>query len=214
MSAARHGRIGWPAPSDLDPAARALYDVIVGGPRAADGAASPITNDAGRLEGPFNAMLCSPRVGGALQGVGAAIRYGSSLDAVAREIAILVVAATEGSPFEWYAHERLARAAGLSEAALLAILDGRPPEDVGAAVGAVWAATAALCASGDWDEEQYGAIQAAVGEAGAVELLVLVGYYRTLALMLRALRVPLPAGAQTPIVAGVRHADRERKDTQ
>ncbi len=36
---------------------------------------------------------------------------------------------------------------------------------------------------------------AALGEAGAVELTTLVGYYSLLALQMRVLRVPLPDGA-------------------
>ncbi|MGC7096015.1 hypothetical protein ACPZ19_15185 [Amycolatopsis lurida] len=60
-------------PDDLDDDQRALYDAITGGPRA--GGPVALTDDAGRLAGPFNAMLVVPAAGSALQRLGAAIRY-------------------------------------------------------------------------------------------------------------------------------------------
>ena len=51
-------------------------------PRAVD-----LVDEDGRLEGPFNAFLLQPRLGGPLQALGAAVRYGTSLSDRAREIA-------------------------------------------------------------------------------------------------------------------------------
>nr|BFE70573.1 hypothetical protein GCM10020092_038740 [Actinoplanes digitatis] len=59
----------------------------------------------GGLEGPFNAFLLQPRLGLALQALGAAVRYETGLADRAREIAILVVSAASDSAFERYAHE-------------------------------------------------------------------------------------------------------------
>jgi 4-carboxymuconolactone decarboxylase len=56
----RHGRLSWPVPTELTTAARAVYDKIVGGPRASAASAFRLVDAAGRLEGPFNAMLLSP----------------------------------------------------------------------------------------------------------------------------------------------------------
>ena len=67
-----HGRLPWPTPDELDEPRRAVYDAIAGGPRAAGPQAFRLTDDDGRLEGPFNAMLVSPGVGLALQELGAA----------------------------------------------------------------------------------------------------------------------------------------------
>jgi hypothetical protein len=99
-------------PADLDDQQRALYDAIAGGPRAAGPRLFALTDAAGRLNGPFNAMLFAPEVGTALQDLGAAIRYRSSLTARIREMAILAVAAHWDSAFERYAHEAVGRAAG------------------------------------------------------------------------------------------------------
>ncbi len=62
---------------------------------------------------------------------------------------------------------------------------------------AVAVAVAQLLTSGDVDDDAWGAAVDTLGEAGAVELTTLVGYYSLLALQMRVLRVPLPDGVET-----------------
>jgi alkylhydroperoxidase family enzyme len=182
-------------PDALDADQRALYDAIAGGRRAQGPQLFRLTDAGGCLEGPFNAFLLQPRLGSALQALGSAVRYETGLDDRCREIAILVVAAHWRSAFEWYAHEAVARAAGLTDAELTAILDS--DHETLTEREAVDARTAAaLAAQGDLDDAEYRAAAAALGEDGLFELLTLVGYYATLALQLRVFRIPAPE--QTP----------------
>jgi 4-carboxymuconolactone decarboxylase len=109
-------RIGRFEPSALDAEQRSLYDAIAGGRRAQGPQLFRLADADGRLEGPFNAFLLQPRLGSALQALGASVRYDTGLDDRCREIAILVVAAHWRSDFEWYAHEAVGRAAGLDDA--------------------------------------------------------------------------------------------------
>lgn len=189
------GRLPALDPSELEPARAALYGEITGGPRAADSGRSPLTDERGRLLGPFNAMLFNPSVGAQLQGLGAAIRYQTSLGDSTRELAILVVAAVLDSDFEWFAHERLARAAGVSEETIQAIAAGRTPVGLGDRDEAVLWGARTLVTDGDLSDAQYAELTAQFGTTGCVELVVLVGYYRMLALMLRAFRVPAPGSS-------------------
>jgi 4-carboxymuconolactone decarboxylase len=183
------------APAELDAGQRSLYDAIAGGRRAQGPQLFRLTDADGCLEGPFNAFLLQPRLGSALQSLGSAVRYETGLDDRSREIAILVVAAHWRSAFEWYAHEAVARAAGLTDAELSAITDEQP--DALAGREAVVARTAAaLAARGDLDDAEYREAAAELGADGLFELLTLVGYYATLALQLRVFRVPAPA--ETP----------------
>ncbi len=182
-------------PEALDPVRRALHAQIVGGPRAADSSRSPVADGDGRLMGAFNAMLVNPEVGGPLQALGAAIRYRTGLGDARREIAILTVATALESDFEWFSHEQLGRAAGLSDATLTTISHGGEPIGWEAGDAIVYRSTRALLSSGDLDDEEFGALEAEIGTTGCVELVVLVGYYRTLALILQTFRVPLPADA-------------------
>jgi 4-carboxymuconolactone decarboxylase len=180
-------------PSSLDDEQRSLYDAIAGGRRAQGPQLFRLVDDEGRLEGPFNAFLLQPRLGSALQALGSSVRYDTGLDDRCREIAILVVAAHWQSGFEWYAHEAVARSAGLGDAELAAVHDGRHAALAGHE--AVVARTvAALVTQGDLDEAEYVDAVDHVGTAGLFELLTLVGYYATLALQLRVFRVAAPEG--------------------
>jgi 4-carboxymuconolactone decarboxylase len=125
------------------------------------------------------------------------VRYDTGLDDRCREIAILAVAAHWRSDFEWYAHEAVGRSAGLDEAELAAVRDGRYAALTGRE--AVVARTVnALVVRGDLDDAEYLEVVEVVGAAGLFELLTLVGYYATLALQLRVFRVPGPEGTDSP----------------
>jgi alkylhydroperoxidase family enzyme len=198
-----HGRLPRLRPDQLDEPRRNVYDAIAGGPRAARPQAFRLTDDEGRLEGPFNAMLVSPGVGMALQDLGAAVRYRTALSDRAREIAILVLAALRRSDFEWYAHERVGRRAGLTDDELSALLAGEDAPTFSAGESVVRATTLALAQGGDLDDEQYAAAVEALGREQLAELVVLVGYYDLLALSLRVWRTPLPAGEASPFDTAV-----------
>lgn len=181
-------------PDELDSERRAVYDAIAGGPRAIGPQQFRLTDDEGLLEGPFNAFLLQPALGGRLEALGSAIRYETALSDRYREIAILVVAAHWESAFEQYAHEAVGQAVGLTEAELTAIRvvdEGVWTDPVDAMIAK---ASRALVESGDLDDDMYASLVDAVGEPGLFELLVLVGYYAALALQLRVFRVALPDG--------------------
>jgi 4-carboxymuconolactone decarboxylase len=180
-------------PADLDADQQALYDTITAGPRSAGPFA--LTDPAGALEGPFNAMLLSPPLGDALQALGAAVRYRSALSDRSREIAILVVASQWDSAFETYAHEAVARRVGLTEPELTALRTGRVDDLPDPVEQLVARTTNALAARGDLTDEEYAAAHDRLGVRAVFELTTLVGYYATLALQLRTFRVGTP---QTP----------------
>ncbi len=178
-------------PEELDPDQRAVYDALADPPgrvgRYLDGG----------LQGPFDAMLRAPRSGAALQSVGAALRYRSVLPERVRELATLQVAAHHRSDFEWYAHAPIAAAAGLPAALLEAVRTGGPVEPDDPAERAATAVVAQLLERGDVDDDAWAGAVGTLGEACAVELTTLVGYYSLLAMQMRVLRVPLPDGAAT-----------------
>jgi 4-carboxymuconolactone decarboxylase len=178
--------------SELDDAQRTLYQDIVGGPRGQGPQLFAMSDEDGRLEGPFNAMLLSPALGSALQQLGARVRYSARLGHRARELAILTVGYAWDSGFEVYSHERVARAAGLTEAELAAIRSGRFAALDDPAERTVAALAHALVKRSDLTDEEYQAGCQTLGEDGLFELTTLVGYYATLALQLRVFRVPVP----------------------
>ncbi|WP_073260973.1 carboxymuconolactone decarboxylase family protein [Cryptosporangium aurantiacum] len=173
------------SPDDLDDAQRAVYGAVTGGRRASGPQAFPLTDDAGALRGPFNAMLLSPPVGGALQAVGEAVRYASVLGDRARELAILAVAAHEDSAFERAAHEAVGRRAGLDESELAAVRAGSEPATLSDQERITLRTARALLRDRTLDDAGYAAAVGVLGERALFELTTLVGYYATLALQLR-----------------------------
>lgn len=174
-------------PEKLDDAQRALYDAIVGGPRAQGPQHFALTREDGSLRGPFDALLLAPALGTALQAVGAAIRYQGSLSPREREIAILLVAAHWDSAFEREAHEAVGRSVGLTDDELRALRTGDLSPFTG--VEGVVARVTAQLTEGDLDDDTWNEASTALGPAAVFELSTLVGYYATLALQLRVFRV-------------------------
>ena len=183
-------------PDELDHEQRDVYEAIVGGPRPKN--VFSFVDGEGRLLGPFNAMLYSPAVGGPLQELGAALRFRTSFTKREREIAILAVAAVHRSDYEWYAHERIGRKVGLSEAELTALRTSADPVLADARERIVHAAAQALAADGDLSAPMFAEATATLGRAAVVELVTLAGYYSALAMQLRVFRVGVPDGVPAP----------------
>lgn len=182
------------APEGLDVAQRELRSAITGGPRGSGPQAFSLIDEDGSLVGPFGIMLHAPRLGEPLQQLGAAVRYLSSFTDREREIAILTVATELDSEFEWWAHALIGRGAGLSAEELDAVRSGAltARADADAAEVAVHEATRALARRESLDDARYAALVTALGEQRLLELVVLTGYYATLALMLDVFRVGPP----------------------
>jgi len=193
----RHGRVPWPLPSDLDERQQAVRESVVGGPRSGERAFS-LTDHEGRMEGPFNLMLLAPGPGLELSELGAALRFRTTLSDRVREIAILTVAVLERSSFEWYAHEAIARRIGMTDDEIAAVRELRTPASFDASERAAQHAVRDLVTSGDLDDAVFLELESCFGPEGATELILVTGYYAMLALAMRVLRTPLPAGVEDP----------------
>jgi len=180
------------APADLDDAQRAVYDAITGGPRASQAGTVPITDDAGRLLGPFAVMLLAPEVGNAMQQVGSKIRFAAALTARERELAILTVAGHLRSDFERLAHEPAARSAGLTQAQVDAVLSGLVPGGLTSSEALVGRLARVMSVERTLSDSDYEAGVAVLGMERLADLTWLVGYYSALALALAVFRPFLP----------------------
>ncbi|PKH40616.1 4-carboxymuconolactone decarboxylase [Nocardioides alpinus] len=179
-------------PADMTAEQRALHDHIVGGPRGSGTQHFALTTHTGALTGPFGVMVHEPALGAPLQELGSAVRYATGLTDRVREIAILAVAAATGSAFEQHAHERVGRAVGLTDDELAAVAGG-----TFTTTDAVEASAYALCRRLLADRsrlttEEYDDLAGVLGTTTITELVVLVGYYRTLAQLLDVYDVGVP----------------------
>ncbi|WP_231248661.1 carboxymuconolactone decarboxylase family protein [Nocardioides furvisabuli] len=179
-------------PADLTDAQRALRARIIGGPRGSGTQHFPLTTPDGALTGPFQVMLHEPALGAPLQELGSAVRYATGLSDRVREIAILAVAAATDSAFEQWAHARIGRAAGLHDTELAALAEGRFTSDDAIEQTAYDFCRRLLQDTSHVDDEVYARLHTAIGTTTITELVVLVGYYRTLAQLLDVFDVGVP----------------------
>lgn len=167
---------------DLDADQRRLRDSIVSGPRSSSLAAFAPKPGEWALPGPFGPMLLDPPVGDALQQLGAAIRYAGVLPDSLRELGIVTTAAACHAAVELNAHLRLARAAGIDDRVLDAVVaDEDVPDPVQSAIVQL---CRSLAASDRADAALFDKVESAIGRAATFELIVLTGYYRLLATVL------------------------------
>jgi 4-carboxymuconolactone decarboxylase len=166
-----------------------LYRAILSGPRGQGPRTVQLASGAGGLAGPFNAMLYAPEVGHALQELGVAIRFRTSLAPRIREASILVVAQVWDSEYLRASHEPIGREAGLTDAEIAALRAGTDPGFPDKAEQAAYSVVRALTGpAADLDDDEYDTAVTILGEQALVELSTLVGYYAMLALQLRLFR--------------------------
>lgn len=190
-------RIAQMHPDSLSDAQRAIYDGITAGKRATGPQLFNLTDDQKKLNGPFNALLLSPPVGAALSGVGEAIRFGTDIQARVREIAILIVAQEYKCEFEWYAHAAIGRDVGLDEEMLRALRTGETPIFEDTNEQAQYDFCIQLIRTRKIEDVLYERVKAIIGESGMLELVALVGYYTTLALIMNVYEIGAPEGVDT-----------------
>ncbi len=176
---------------NLSPDQQEVWDNVTNGRR---GDASRLINAAGGLVGPFNAPLHAPGTGKRVVALGEALRFETELDNRLLELAVCTVGAHWRSNFEWFAHSRMAREAGISEEAVAAIERGEEPVLAKADEQAVYALTRGLLTDGRVPDDVYQAAQSHVGDRGMVELTQLIGYYCLVSLTLNTFQVALPPG--------------------
>jgi 4-carboxymuconolactone decarboxylase len=155
-----------------------------------------LVTDTGGLAGPFNAFVHAPDVGRRLTSLGAALRFGTSIERRLTEVAIITVGSRWKAEFEWWAHARMAREQGVPADAVGAIGRGDEPAFEADDERAVYAVASELARTGQVSQASYDAARTLLGETGMVELVSLCGYYTLISFLLNAFAVPLPPGAQ------------------
>ncbi len=199
-------------PSELSAEQRAVYDGIVHGSRGNRPGIRLLADD-GSLRGPFDAMLRNPRVGARLEAIGAALRFETDLRPDLREFTILLAATQWRCAFEWFEHEPIARNAGVPSGVLDAVARGAVCADVDENYAVIEKAAREFFACGRVSDEAFDRLRARLGEEQVFEVLALLGYYSTLALLLNVFGTseePVPDGTTVPLWAEHR-SDSERQ---
>ncbi len=174
-----------------------MHEKIVNGPRKT---LVPMTDQTGRLTGPFAIMLIAPGVGDAVESLGTALRTRSSLSPRVREIATLTIASHYGSEFEWSAHEQAAKNAGFTTSQLGQLKGKQVPDGLDEAENLAVESVILMLDEHSLGNPSYQKAVALLGEQGLAELVWLCGYYSMLALALNV----FPARTSTQIQNGWR----------
>ena len=179
------------SPSELDSAQRPLYqDMRVGIERNFKGFTA--MDAAERLIGPWNPWLRFPKFGGPVWELVKALSTAPGLPRPVREVAILVTGARFHAAYEIYAHVLVAELRGISDAKIATIVAGERPVDLTREESVAYDVASALVSGGVLPELTYRQAVAQFGEAGAAELITLVGLYCLVAVTLNGFDVPVP----------------------
>jgi len=186
-------------PEALADARRRLYDAVLASPRGQGPARRFIQRDDGTLTGPFDPWLRTPELGIHLERVGMAFRTDTVVPPPAREVTVLVVAKAWSADFEWWVHGLVARREGVPEAVIDAIGHGRRPEFADDACAAAHDVAAELVYRRALSSETFERAKQALGDAGLVEVVTLVGFYQLVSGVLESFQPAGPSG-DLPVV--------------
>jgi 4-carboxymuconolactone decarboxylase len=173
------------------------FDGLMSG-RVSGTGSKGVVQGATSLGAPFNVLLRSPVLAERLRMVGEYLRFDSSIPKHLNEWAILITARTWTAQYEWYAHLRLALKEGLNPDLAADLAQGKRPKNMQADEEAVYNFCHELHETHQVSDLHYRAVVDLFGEQGAVDLMVVSGYYVMVSMVLNVNRTPIPEEA-TPI---------------
>jgi 4-carboxymuconolactone decarboxylase len=153
----------------------------------------------GEVRGPFIALIHNAGLARGVQQLGEYLRFKSKLPPRTLELAVLITARRWTCQHEWYAHEQLARKAGMEPQIIEAIAAGREPAGLSSNDAAVYAFCRDAHDSGRVGDTAFDAVRQRYGRDGALELLALSGYYSMMAMVLNTAGMPLPNNSAPPL---------------
>lgn len=172
-------------PETMTEAQRSVAQEIVSGPHA-------------RIVGPYHAWLQSPELARRVRSLSEFIRFKTSLPPRLSELAILISGRYWKAEFEYYAHARLAKKAGLEDAVIAAIATQRRPAFKQRDEEIVYDFCTELYETRRVSDATYQRALDALGLTAIVEIVATAGYYSMVSLTLNAFQVPLPPGEPSP----------------
>ena len=147
----------------------------------------------GRILGPYKIWIHSPTVASGMEHIGTFLNKRSSLSTREVEIGILVIAQHWDGEYVKQAHIKAGKAAGLTQEQIDDILAGRDPKLADAHEQTVYRFARALANKSKISDAEFAEIEKAIGREGIAEVLVLLGYYTSVALGMKVHEVPIPA---------------------
>ena len=144
----------------------------------------------GRLPGPARIWVHNPKLSKAIGPFGAHFRKGYSLSEREREIAVCIINSKWHSGYPTGAHEKAAKAAGLSNEQVEAILSGLPTTFEDTREQVVYEVAMCLSNSRWVSKGLYDRAVEALGHVGITDVIGLIGFYTAVSMTLAFYDVP------------------------
>lgn len=164
-----------------------------------DAANSVLKQSSSGLGGPYGMLLKSPELLRRYLLMTDYLRQKTSLPKHLNEMAILMEARIWDAQYEWWAHEPLARKAGLSDAIIADIRDGKRPSAMKPDEAVVYDVVTQLLNKRQLPDVLFAQAKQTLGEQQLVDLVAVTGFYVMVSAVVIAGRVGIPNGGAEPM---------------
>jgi 4-carboxymuconolactone decarboxylase len=151
------------------------------------------------LGGPYNALLRSPDMARRCFDLLDYLRFKTSVNKRLNEFAILIQARIANAQYEWWAHEPIARRAGLSDAVMRDLQDCRRPAAMQDDERLVYDYCVQLSLNHRVPDALWQDAVGKMGEQAVIDLTVLSGTYVMVSMLLNATQVGIPGNGAEPL---------------
>jgi 4-carboxymuconolactone decarboxylase len=143
----------------------------------------------GGVQRNFKSLLNSPVATSKMAVLGAYVRFETPLPPRIKSLAALTTAREIDGDYVWTVNQPQAKSAGLDEQIISAIRERRAPEGLAPEDAVIVQFTQELLRQHRISDATFKTVQQRLGDAGVIDLLMLIGYYHSLAHTLSALEV-------------------------
>ena len=151
------------------------------------------------LGGPYNALLRSPEMARRCFDHLDYLRFRTSVNKRLNEFAILIQARISNAQYEWWAHEIIARKAGLSDAVMNDLRECKRPSSMQEDERLVYDYCIQLSLNHRVPDALWQEAVDKMGEQAVIDLTVLSGTYVMVSMLLNATQVGIPGGGELPL---------------
>jgi 4-carboxymuconolactone decarboxylase len=158
-----------------------------------------IADSRGSVRGPYGVLLHSPNLAARVAHTGTYVRFEFDMPESLKETVIITTAKEIKSQYEFSAHARLAREAGVSDDTIRAIAEGTAPQGLSGDEEILVKYTQELLRNHKVSDGAYEAVKSRFGVQGTLDVTVLIGHYLLVGQVLAAFDVDLAPGMENEL---------------
>jgi 4-carboxymuconolactone decarboxylase len=168
-------------------------------PEQKEAAEGVLKQSSAGLGGPYAMLLTNPELLKRYLMMTEYLRQKTSVPKRLNEMAILLEARIWDAQYEWWAHEPLAKKAGLSDAIIADIRDGKKPAAMHADEAIVYDFVTELLSTKKMSDATFARAKEILGEQQTVDLAAVTGFYVMVSAVVAAGRVGIPNNGPEPM---------------